>query len=276
MSPDRQLPSSGTRALLLCLLVFATGCGSSVETAVPDGPRLRVCLPEDDPPRSRRASASGLDVDVGRLLAAKLARPLAVFWAPSRVQTDIESSDRDYRPLLQRTCDVMLSVPGAAEIAPFQDSLILSVPYYGATWEVIPHDADFDWRQPYTGKVAVQAFTVGHRAVDAWDLDWTMQADADALLHAVRTGTADIALVWGPDLAGRDIERKADFDPPPALRWNLHAALRREDAELASAIDAAFSSPDVRQAVGDLLAQHGVPRRGPFDTVHSLAALNAL
>ena len=239
-------------------------------------PSLDVCLPEDAPPRASRAAGQGFDIDVARLLAKELDLSLRVLWQPTPNLTDIESSDVDYRPLLRGQCNLMMSVPGADDIADFGHALALSQPYYGASWEVFPADSDFDWQAPFSGKVAVRAYTVGHRAVHEMGFDWTMQPNNHAIVEAVERGAASVGLVWGPALGGLDVERNPDAEPPQALRWNMHLAYRADDEALGNAIDNALSSPQVRQAITKALETHGIPKRGPFETVHTLEALNAL
>ena len=239
-------------------------------------PSLDVCLPEDAPPRASRGTEQGFDIDVARLLAAELGRPLRVLWQPTPNLTDIESSDVDYRPLLRGQCDLMMSVPGADDIGDFGQALALSEPYYGASWEVFPADSDFDWQAPFSGKVAVRAYTVGHRAVHEMGFDWTMQPDNRAIVDAVARGAASVGLVWGPALGGLDVERKPEAEPPQALRWNMHLAYRAEAEGLGVAIDHALAALQVRGAINDALDAHGIPKRGPFETVHTVEALNAL
>ena len=263
--------SIGAAVLLLGAIAL---CAPQASAATE--PSLDVCLPEDAPPRANRAAERGFDIDVARLLAAKLNRPLRVLWLPTPNLTDIESSDVDYRPLLQGQCDFMMSVPGADDIADFGSALALTRPYYGAGWEVFPADSDFDWQAPYSGKVAVRAYTVGHRAVHEMGFDWTMQPNNRAIVDAVERGAANVGLVWGPALGGLNVERKSDVEPPQALRWNMHLAYRTEDEAFGAAIDNALSAPDVRQGISKALDTHGIPERNPFETVHTVEALNSL
>ena len=257
-------------------MLAAVVCGAAASVSLANGPALDVCLPEDALPRASRATEQGFDIDVARLLAKEMDRPLRVHWLPTRNLTDIESSDTDYRPLLRGQCHLMMSVPGTDDIEDFGNALTLSQPYYGASWEVFPADSGFNWQQPYAGKVAVRAYTVGHRAVHELGFDWTMQPDNSSIVDAVARGAATVGLVWGPSLGSLDVKRKADAEPPQAVRWNMHLAFRTEDQALSAAIDNALSSPDARAAITGLLDKHGIPQRGPFETVHTTDALNAL
>ena len=259
-------------------VLAAAAIGVSVAAFAAPKETLAVCLPENDPPRSVRqaedvsAGARGLDVEVARLAAARLQTPLRLVWLPEPRQTDIESSDLDFRPLLRGECDVQLSVPGEAAIARYRSGLELTAPYYGAAYELLPADAALRWNAPYAGTVAVRANTVAHLAVDAVGLRWTMQRSAADILAALARGDATAALIWGPDLAAVDAARSTAFEPPPALRWNLHAATRR-DHPLRSALDRLFADAATQGAVLALLEQYGLPPRPPFATAHTPAAL---
>ena len=254
------------------LLVLAAAGAAHAQSALP----LAVCLPENDPPRSLRGEhaadglAKGFDLDIARLLAARLERPLRVVWLPEQDQMD-ETTDLDYRPLLAGECDAALSVPGADAIAPYR-RLALSAPYYGAAFEAIPADADLHWGEIASGIVAVSANSVAHVAVDALGWRWSMRRSSAAVAQAVATGEAAAGLVWGPDLALVSAERNERFVPPAVLRWNLHAATRADDSLLAD-IDRLFAAAPVRADVRALLQAHALPVRDPFATVHTLAAL---
>lgn len=237
---------------------------------------LAVCFPAADPPRSVRADASGFDVDVARLVAAQLGRPLRLVWLPERGQTDIESSDLIFWPLLDGQCDMQLSIPGTSAIARYGSRLELSEPYYGAAFELVPADATLRWGEPYPGTLAVRANTVAHVAVDALGIRWTMQERTIDLAAAVADGRADAALIWGPNLALEDsLRRNESFDPPAVLRWNLHMVVRRGDPLLAQ-VNNLLADPATKSAVQSLLETHGLPARAAFPTTYSRQALDAL
>lgn len=257
------------------MAVAAFAAGADAERSAP----LAICFAENDPPRSLRsgASATGLDVDVARALAAKLERPLRLVWMPESPQTDIESTDLDFRPLLRGECDAQLSVPGEDAIASLRRWMALSAPYYGAAYELLPSSSPLRWGKPHDGTVAVVSNSVAHVAVNAAGLRWTMQRTSADVLGALAEGAASAGLVWGPDLAmlGERAEPSTDFQPPDALRWNLHAATRQDDPLLAD-LNGAFMDADFQRQVLALLARHGLPSRGPFQTAHTRAGLAAL
>lgn len=237
-------------------------------------PALRVCFAENDLPRSGRQRGAGLDIDVARLVAADLARPLQIVWLPERDQID-EVTDITFGALLANQCDTQLSVPGAVAIAGYEDRLVLSQPYYAAAYELIPETADWQWGQSFDGVIAVLGNTVAHVAIDAVGLRWSMQRSARDIETAVAQGSAAMGVVWGPNLTSLDSRRASAFEPPPVLRWNHHAATRRDDPLLA-ALNRVFAASSFRRRMVDLLAAHRLPVRGPYDTVYTPDALQAL
>ena len=237
-------------------------------------PSLRICLPSDDAPRSDKDRGVGVDIDVARVLALELARPLTLVWLPELGEID-EVSDFNFRPLLGNQCDAHLSVPGVVALGPYRRVLDLTEPYYGAAYELIPATAAWQWGEPAAGTIAVMANSVAHVAIDAADLPWSMRPTTHDIVSAVASREAELGLVWGPDLGAFDVSRARGFAPPPVLRWNLHAATRRDDA-LLDAFDRVFGKPDFASRIARILTRHGVPVRRPFESVYSPEALRAI
>ena len=268
----RSTLAATTAAAVLSLAALAQSAANA-----PDATRiaaLSVCFPENDAPRSERG-VGGFDVDVAKYLARQLDRRLRIVWLPEEAQTDIESTDADYRPLLMGQCDLQLSVPGTEAVKRYRGWLVLSEPYYGAGFELIPADSPFRFGSPFTGTVAVRANTVAHLALNAAEVDWSQQRSSGGIVRAVDDGNADAGLVWGPDLALLDSGHSTVFEAPPVLRWNLHAALRK-DSPIIAEIDRILGSAELQAYVRARLAQHGIPVRSPFERVHTSANLAAL
>ena len=256
------------------LLATTTTSAAAETSGTAESSPLRVCLPSDDAPRSDRDRGAGLDVDVARLLARELGRPLQLVWLPELGEID-EVSDFNFRPLLTDACDAHLSVPGIEALGGYRRALSLSTPYYGAAYELIPETADWQWGEPAPGTIAVMANSVAHVAIDAAGLRWSMRGRTVEIAGAVATGEASIGLVWGPDLGGLDTSRSAAFAPPAVLRWNLHAATRRDDALLGD-IDRVFGDAAFQSRISAILLHHRVPVRRPFDAVYSPETLRAI
>ena len=249
---------------------------STVDSAAtgPETDELRICFAEDDPPRSQRG-AGGFDIDTASFLAERLDRRLLIVWLAEEAQTDIESTDADYRPLAMGQCEVQMSVPGAQAVKRYRGWLVLSEPYYGAGFELIPADSPFRFGTPFAGTVAVRANTVAHLALNAADAQWSQQSSSAAIASAVAEGASAAGLVWGPDLALLDSDHNPDFEAPPVLRWNLHAALRK-DNPLLDDVNRVFASAEFREQVAVRLAQYGIPVHRPFDGVHTPSLLTDL
>ena len=186
--------------------------------------------------------------------------------------TEVESSDMNFGPLLSGQCDLMLSIPGADAIVGIEDQVTLTAPYYGTGFELVPDDGKLD----EDSVVAVRANTVAHVVIDARGHNWTMQPDSAAIVAAVANGTADVGLVWGPELAlvDTDLQHNSSYQPPRILRWNQHAVARAEDQELITAVNGAFA--DIADEIITLLRAHDIPAHPPYDQTHQQEALRAL
>lgn len=253
----------------IALIVLLTGCSAEPTLGV-----LRVCLGEADPPRSEASPLRGFDVDVAQLLAQGLNRELQPVWLAARNPTEIESTDINYGALLMGRCDVQLSIPGVEALGVFAQHLVLTQPYYGAGFELVPAGASIDFAAPGTGRIAVRANTVAHVFIDHLGFQWTMRDDSVDIVSALTSGEADAGLVWGPDLGAVSVSRALAFEPPAVLRWNHHAVTRTGNVALREAIDAVLARADVRDAVQASMRRHGIPPHRPFASVHQLDMLS--
>ncbi len=256
------------RAILLASTLILFGCDAGDTTGV-----MRACLGADDMPRSQADDRAGFDLDVAALLADELNLELEIVWLTPTTPTQIESTDIDFRAVYSGRCDVQLSIPGPDAIAAFAPMLVLSEPYYGTAFELIPESAPTRWAELETLKLAVRANTVAHLVIDARGIEWTMRGDNESVVAAVRQGDAAAALIWGPDLALLDQGRNLTFEPPPALRWNQHIVTRTQAAALRMAIDDLLRDRSVQSKIRRLQRKHGIPDRSPFESTHQAADL---
>jgi ABC-type amino acid transport substrate-binding protein len=249
----------------IALVLVLTGCSAEEPTQGV----LRVCLGQSDPPRAQESPFEGLDVDVARFLADGLNRELQPVWLATPNPTEIESTDIDYGPLLTGRCDVQMSIPGVDALGAFAPRLVLTQPYYGAGFELVPAAANIEFDAPGDHRIAVRGNTVAHVVIDRFGFDWTMRDDSVDIVAAVASGEAEAGLVWGPDLAAVEMSRNLEYEPPAVLRWNHHVATRAADTALRDAINAVLVRAVVRDEILNSMFRHGVPARRPFATVHS-------
>ncbi len=252
------------------LLVLALGWPSHVHGAG----TLRVCLHEDDPPRSERAGDRGFDVAVMSQLAGRIERSFEPVWIQTPpTMTEVEESDLPLADLVRGRCDALASVPGELALGSHARRIALSHPYYGAGFELVgPDSLPNDLRQLQSTRIGVRSVSVAHLVLVSLGVEWSGRKTAVELLAALKAGEVDGALVWGPSLATLGGRPKEDWVPPAALRWNLHLATRKMDpltAELDNALGRLIRSGEVTR----LLESHGIPLHAPFTTDFSHAEL---
>lgn len=264
----------------LSLLGFGSALAGSLAAIAnePDPAEFRVCFLEQDLPRADRAHASGLDLELMTLLAGQLGRTLVPVWSPSQPAfAEIEDSDLPLDALLAGRCDAVASVPGETALGEHAEHLRLSRPYYGAAFELVgaagvPSQLEELGERP----VAVQLQSLGHFAAQALGLTWKAGPSTEEVLGLLDQGEAEAALVWGPSLAGSGRALLAGYEPPQALRFNEHLAVRAGDAALLERLDAGLESLLAGGTVERLLRTYGIPFRPPFPSTSDRAALRAL
>lgn len=261
------------KALLSCLaLLCVFGCTEGE----PLVGKLRVCLAPNDLPRADRASSTGFDMDVARLIAEHLSMSFVPVWLPPPDRTEIEVSDANYSLLITGKCDLQLSTPGGTVPGP----VVLSAPYYGTAFELIPEDAQTDLVNWEGAKFAVRSNSIAHILVDRYGLPWTMKRETAEIVASVRSGEAEAALVWGPDLATLDATSRATFSTafiaPSVLKWNQHMATRASDTALLEDINTLLSSEKINRKIQGLLARHHIPVHAPFTETFRTSDLKEL
>ena len=293
MRPFARLAGS-TFAVAACPAVAPASAETSATTR---GAPLRVCLLERNLPYSERSKAGGFDAAVAAAVAAQTGHAFVPVWVESHENIqDIDDSDLPTGRLARGACDAIFSMPGpAAETLRGNDRLRFGAPYYGAAFEILACKPDVpgDLRALRGREVAIQSQTVAHFAlltVKAEPRNYFSLRDAFA---ALLEGTVDAGLLWGPTvgwqlrlgqasgLALRDpafaaCSFVAGYEPPQALRWNLHVATRSESSRLRERIDTALADLAATGELEKLALGWGIPWHPPFDGTYSLGALDEL
>ncbi len=246
------------------------------------GGDLRVCLIDDDLPRAHRLQAAGFDHDLFREVAERLELRFVPVWRPSAPPySEIDDTDLPLDSLLEEACDVVPSVPGEIALGRLGDQLSLTPPYYAAAFEFYrpAGDRPLDWndlaRTFGDDRVAVRLQSLGHFAAEAAGLDWTTEPTAAEVTRAVDDRRAAAALIWGPALAALGKTPVADWEPPPGLRFNEHAATRASYSALRR-IEQVLEDLRRDGTLRRLAEEYGILRIDPFPTVSSPEAIRAL
>lgn len=241
---------------------------------------LRVCVEDNDPPRSTRAELRGFDIDVMRAVAAESGREVEFVWVPSAPKIiELEESSFPTRPLRRGECDVVPSLPDAMSLGADAEWIALSRPYYGAGFELIAAETvPADLFALRGRKVSVISVSVGHMAAALIGMDWRAALSVEQQLDELDRGIVDAALIFGPALAVVGREPRKDFEPPDVLRWNFFLGLRdgEADAALRDAVGAALDRIIARGEIETILQRYGVPVHAPFPTTSNHKAMDRL
>lgn len=245
--------------------------------AAQGGESLRVCFLEDDLPRAQRSPRRGFDLEVMEAVAAALGSELVPVWSPSRTGfSEIESTDLPLRSLVQGKCDAVPSVPGAAALGRLRTDLVLSRPYYGAAFELVADEGLPASLEALAGRrVGVRLQSLAHAVVQILGLDWRARPAAREVLELLDDGEVDGALIWGPALALLERRPGEGYEPPQALRFNEHIAVRSGFTRL-DEIDRTLRELETSGVLDDWARKYRIPQHRPFASTsdrHAIAAL---
>jgi mxaJ protein len=246
--------SSPCRISLFALALFVASvvAFTPARAAAP----FRICAEPDNPPMSQKATDSGYEIEVARLLAKEMGRPLEIKWVPQL--------DRSYfrETIDAGLCDAIMGVP-----AGFQ-RLSLTRPWYRTGFVFVTgkdhfSPKTFDDAALKTARIGVPATGLGDTppiiALTRRGLEKNLRPysifQQGKIVSAVAAGRIDVGVVWGP-LAGwfADKEKeqldlrptpKRDMDTP--LAFEIAVGVRKDDRLLKNRLNAAIEQrqPDI-------------------------------
>jgi mxaJ protein len=170
-----------------------------VAAAIPGG-TFRICAEPDNLPLSQKSSNSGLEIDLGQILAQAMNKKLEVEWIPQHDQTYFRST------IGAGQCDAVMGVPSGFE------RLELTKPLYKTAFAFVsrkekavapvsyddPHLKALTIGVPVTGDGDIPPTT----ALTLRNLTKNLRAyslfDNREMIDAVADGKIDAAIIWGP------------------------------------------------------------------------------
>lgn len=246
-------------ALALCCL--ATTLHARPLAQIKDSGAIGLCAhPNSLPFASKTAEPPGFQIELGRALA----RELGVSLTPDWILTAGQISRAD--------CDIMLDAIADPE-AQEELRLKLSEPYYRSGVSLaVPKDSRISSFASLDGttKVGVQvgsitAMTLGQRHVrisifgfeeDMLDAIASHEVDAAAV-------TATSAGYYNKRHPGQEFVVLPPDETTPALSWNVAVGMRKPDAALKDAIDAALTRLTQDGTIAAIYARYGVTLQPP-------------
>jgi len=281
--------------LLGAPLLAASGAVAATE-AMPKA-ALRVCVTDANLPyANREGGVSGFDLDVAAAVAARIGYRVEPVWTGRAANIQEIEEDLPLARLARDDCDAMFSVPGpASETLRGRAALALGEAYYGAAFELVAcNDQVPGALAGLSGRaVAIQSQTVAHFALLAAGVEPRNYFSVNAAFDAARTLEADAALLWGPAIGWRlrmaqvtglrlrdasyaACKLVAGYEPPAALRWNLHVATLRDRTRLRELMDEALATLRASGELERIARGWGIPWHPPFATTYTREALEAL
>jgi len=250
-----------TAALVAVLVIVTAAATASARPldVIRDRGVLSLCAHANSLPfASKTQDPPGFQIELGRALAAALGVSLNVEWVTSRIQFRIAD------------CDIVLDTIVIPE-AEADRGLQLSKPYQrsGVGLAVRSATRNINGFNDVGGRrVATQGRSVAAMLLERRGARLVFFGYEDEMVEAVARGEVDVAAV-SPATAGYFMLRHPDaavrfvhaYDTEPELRWNLAVGLRRSDARLREAIDAALDRLAADGTMAKIYSRYGIEYR---------------
>jgi mxaJ protein len=248
--------------LPIAILIFYSASADSLQK------KFRICAEPANLPMSDKASNSGYEIEVAKLLASSMKESLQVIWVPQRDHSY-------YRQTLGRgNCDALMSVP--SHLA----QLTATRPWYKAGFEFVAkanQNLPNSFDDPKLRKLSVGVPAIGlgetppalaltRRSLASQLRPYSVYEPAK-LMSAVEEGAVDLAIVWGPFASWYAREKPQlklrptpDNDGDLALAFDISVGVKKGNLQLKEKIESALEEQKV--AIQEVLKKWRVPSRG--------------
>jgi polar amino acid transport system substrate-binding protein len=258
--------------LVLVALLWAAGAGAADHeglAAVQERGYVKVCAdPSNLPYSSKDPSTPGFEVELARLIAGDLQVAAQFFWQATY--------QRALKPLREGSCELFMGLPTDQRFKEGNPWIAVSRPYYEMVHGLVTRagSPDVTLKALTRKRVAVEMASIAEFHIGYMDIERGLYRTQAQAFAAAADGSASAALLWYPVAAWlarghpglQVVPIREDI-----LAFSIGAGVRRRDAGLAPAVDA---------AVGRLLdsgrAQAVLARYGAVPPARSLGDRTAL
>lgn len=246
-------------ALALCCLAYGVHARTLAE--IKERGAIGLCAhPNSLPFASKTAEPPGFQIELG----SALARELGVSLTPDWILTAVQISRAD--------CDIMLDVIADPE-AQEETRLKLSQPYYHSGVSLaVPQNSRISSFASLDGttKVGVQVGSIAAMTLDQRHVRISIFGFEEDMLDAIGAHEVDAAAVTATSAGyynkrhpGHEVVVLPPDETTPALSWNIAVGMRRPDATLKEAIDAALVRLTKDGTIAAIYARYGVTLQPP-------------
>jgi mxaJ protein len=232
---------------------------------------LKVCAEPDNLPMSQQSSDSGFEIEVAKLLANDLGRPLEIKWVPQRDQSYFRST------IGKGTCDAIMGIPVGF------DRVLATKPWYRSGFAFVTRIesgstltsfADsrlkkFKIGAPVTGEGDIPPVIALTRRSLAKNLYPYSFFEPKKMVEAVANKQLDVAILWGPFASwyakshdsALQVNLTPEKDGVTPMNFDVAIGVKKGNRELKEQLDQSIARQQI--AINAVLEKWHVPVRKP-------------
>ena len=245
--------------LALVALLGAAGADAAQHEGL-DGVRqrgyVRVCADPANLPYSSNSTATpGFEVELAQLIAGELGVPARLEWHPTYV--------RALKPLRDGACELFMGLPVDKRFRDGNPWIAVSRPYYTMSHALVARRADgaLSVAALKGQRVAVELASIAEGYIAYRDVDRSLHRTQEQAFQAMDRGDAVAAMLWLPVavwLARDRADLRVVAVSDDALAFPIGVGMRKRDADIVGAVDAALARLVAAGRVAEVLARYGV------------------
>lgn len=216
---------------------------------------MRVCADPANLPYSSNSSVTpGFEVELARLIADELGVPARLTWHPTYV--------RALKPLRDGSCELFMGLPVDKRFREGNPWVAVSRPYYTMSHALVARTGP----DPLTvaelrgRRVAVELASIAEVYVAYRDVERSLHRTQEQAFQAMDRGDAVAALLWFPVAAWLARDRgdlRVIAVADDTLAFPIGVGMRKRDADIVSAVDAALARLAAAGRVTEVLGRYG-------------------
>lgn len=234
---------------------------------------LRICLDPDNLPYSHsKKTPPGFDVEIAQQFAKALGVEVNFHWVDTIRDTTLGE-------LLEGECDcaigTAIDLNTADEMTHLGEKVLFSKPYYGSGYVLVVKDGVSNPSKTLAAlkgkKIGAEAGSVADYNLNLKGHDRRLYPRQEAIFSGLESGEIAAGFMWAPNVGSmlKD-DPKLKFKlvdgyvPEEDFRWNIGAAVRKDDKDLKEALDRIIQQLVEKGETKKIITSYGAPYFPPF------------